>query len=200
ISHSEREPQEVRAYERTLHGLQFWIALPLEHEDDEPSFRHYTKEEIPVIENESLKMTVIAGSAAGKTSEVKTLSPTTFLVLTSHRTGTFSFNHLQGQEHAVYLVKGSLKLGDQIINEHEMAVFDMNSDIEVEYEADSVFAIIGGEPFPEPRYIFWNFVSSSKEKIEVAKKAWRDRSFPQVPGESDFIPLPDDRPTVVDYP
>ncbi|HLW57534.1 MAG TPA: pirin family protein [Bacteriovoracaceae bacterium] len=200
ISHSEREPQEVRVHERNLHGLQFWIALPLEHENDEPSFRHYSKEEIPLVENDSLKMTIIAGTAFDKNSELKTYSPTTFLLGNAHKTGTLNFKHVQGQEHAVYLVKGSLKVAGQVINEHEMVVFEMNSDIEVEYEAGSLFAIIGGEPFPEPRYIFWNFVSSSKEKIEEAKRAWKDRSFPQVPGERDFIPLPGDKSAVVDYP
>lgn len=200
IAHSEREPQDVRLSERTLHGLQFWIALPLSHEDVEPSFKHYNKNEIPVIENDSLKMTVIAGSFDGHQSALETFSPTTFMVMESLQSGTFEFSAPAKQEHAIYMVKGNLKVGDKIINEQEMVVFTVGSSFVVEYEAGSVFAIIGGEPFPEPRHIFWNFVSSSKEKIEIAKAAWRDRSFPQVPGETEFIPLPEDQPPIVNYP
>lgn len=200
IAHSEREPQEVRTHERTLHGLQFWIALPLEHEDDPPSFRHYEADEIPVINNDSYSMTIVAGSFLNKKSALHTFSPTTFLVIEGKKSGVLNFDHLKNQEHAVYVVKGKVTALGETIGEHEMAVFAMNSDIKLEFEAGTLFAIIGGEPFSEPRYIFWNFVSSSKEKIEVAKKAWKDRTFPQVPGEVEFIPLPEDKPVTVDYP
>lgn len=199
IAHSEREPQDVRTSERTLHGLQFWVALPLIHEDVEPSFHHYEKEEIPTIENDFQKITVVAGSYDGYTSKLKAYSPMTFIVVENKKKGLFRFNHISGHEHAVYVVKGELRAGEELINEHEMAVFSMNEDIEVEMSEDCVFALIGGEPFFEPRYIFWNLVSSSQEKIEKAKLAWKERSFPQVPGETEFIPLPEDKP-VVNYP
>lgn len=152
-----------------------------------------------MVENDSLKTTIISGSLFGKDSSLETFSPTTFIVMESIKKDSFHFAGIHGQEHAIYVVKGSLKAGEQIIHEHEMAVFDLGSDIDLEFEEGSLFVIIGGEPFPEPRYIFWNFVSSSQEKIEMAKAQWKERTFPQVPGETGFIPLPEDKP-IVNYP
>ncbi len=199
ISHSEREPQNVRDSDRTIHGLQFWVGLPIEKEDCEPSFFHYEQTDIPVIEQESLSIKIVAGSAFGETSKLLTHSPMIFMVMTAQEEGTFNFNHMPDHEYALYVVKGNLVVGNEILNEHEMVVFEKENDIEVSYSKGSIFALIGGEPFPEPRHIFWNFVSSSKDKIEEAKKAWTDGSFPQVPGDDENIPIPGINP-VVNYP
>src|SRR5690606_12933392 len=199
IAHSEREPQNVRDEDRTIHGLQFWVALPLEKEDIEPSFYHYEHSDIPVIKKDSLTITIVAGNAFDRTSNLHIHSPMIFMIMSTHEKGTFTFEHIPGHEHALYVVKGSLKIGDETLNEHEMMVFEKESDIEVSYSKGTIFALIGGEPFPEPRHIFWNFVSSSKEKIGEAKRAWTDGSFPQVPGDDENIPIPGSTP-VVNYP
>jgi redox-sensitive bicupin YhaK (pirin superfamily) len=120
--------------------------------------------------------------------------------MTAHESGTFKFDAIPGHEHGLYVVKGSLKVGDDVLDVNEMMVFEKDSGIELEYSAGTLFAIIGGEPFPEPRYIWWNLVSSSKEKIEIAKKAWTDGSFPQVPGDPEKIPVPEEVPKVANYP
>lgn len=190
IAHSEREPEDVRKSDRTIHGLQFWVALPLEKEDMEPRFQHYRSEVIPEFFAEGLKMRLIAGEAFGKTSGLEVHSPMIFLVAEAQASGVFRFSAIAGHEHGLYVVKGNLQVNETTVREHEMVVFKTNSEIEASFEAGSVFALIGGEPFPEPRHIFWNFVSSSKDKIEAAKVAWSDGSFPQVPGDHEKIPLP----------
>lgn len=200
ISHSEREPLDIRGQDRTIHGLQFWVALPLDKEDGEPSFYHYEKSHIPEIEKESLSIKIVAGSAFGKTSSLHAHSPMIFAVMRAKGEGSFSFAHVPGHEHGIYVVRGKLEIGDEVLNEHEMAVFEKDSDIEVSYSPGTIFTLIGGEPFPEPRHIFWNFVSSSKDNIEEAKKAWADGSFPQVPGDDERIPLPQESRPVVNYP
>lgn len=198
IAHSERESEEARTLDRTIHGLQFWVALPKESEDVDPSFHHYERADIPLIEKNGLTINVVAGTFEGQSSKLKAYSPMTFFVLWSEKKGQFKF-HTEGHEHALYVVKGSLKVGEQEIKETQLVVFREGSAIEVEYSEDALFALIGGEKFPEPRYIWWNLVSSSKEKIEKAKDAWADGSFPQVPGDDEKIPLPAWKP-LVDYP
>lgn len=191
IAHSEREPQNVRTHDRTIHGLQFWVALPKEHEDVEPSFRHYPKEEIPEIETDSHRVCVVAGSLNGKTSKLHAYSPMTFMVVTATKRGVFS-HHGPGHDHAVYIVKGSVTVNGTRYNETQMIVFKTGSEIELEHSPDALFALIGGEAFPEPRFIWWNLVSSSHDKIEAAKAAWANGTFPNVPGDHERIPLPED--------
>lgn len=200
ISHSEREPSGVRDRDRTIHGLQFWVALPIDQEDIEPSFEHYDEDAIPVIENDSLNIKLVAGSAFGKTSKLKAYSPMTFMIMTAHSAGKFNFSKIAGHEYAVYVVKGELGIDEDTINENEMIVFEKESDIEITYNENALFVLIGGEPFPEPRYIWWNLVSSSQVKIDAAKKAWKEGSFPLVPGDQEKIPAPDDISTVANYP
>lgn len=200
ISHSEREPKEARTRNRTIHGLQFWVALPLEAEDVEPSFHHYQEDVIPVIHNDQLTIKVVAGSYEGQTSGLKAYSPMSFMVMEAKGRGLFHFQPSAGHEHALYVVRGSLQVDEQIIHQNEMVVFQKDSSLSVTYEADTLFALIGGEPFPEPRYIWWNLVSSSKEKIDVARKSWQEGSFPMVPGDDEKIPAPEDKPKPVNYP
>lgn len=189
ISHSERESEEQRKHDRIIHGLQFWVALPKEHEDVDPSFRHYPKEDIPLIENEFHTAKVVAGNYGGRNSRLHAYSPMTFVVVNGKKMGKFSHTHA-GHEHALYIVKGSLSLNGENYSETQMIVFKADSAIEVEHSADAVFALIGGEAFPEPRFIWWNLVSSSQEKISKAKESWAEGSFPNVPGDHERIPLP----------
>ena len=189
IAHSERERPEDREHDRIIHGLQFWVALPKEHEDVEPSFRHYPKEDIPLIVNEEHTAKVVAGNYGGRNSLLHAYSPMTFVVVNGRKTGTFFHTHA-GHEHALYIVKGNLTVNGEMYKETQMIVFKTDSAIEVEHSADAVFALIGGEAFPEPRFIWWNLVSSSEEKINQAKAAWASGNFPNVPGDHERIPLP----------
>jgi redox-sensitive bicupin YhaK (pirin superfamily) len=191
IAHSEREPQDIRTHERTIHGLQFWVALPLEHEDVDPSFRHYPKKDIPEIESAEHSVKLVAGTYEGKTSPLHAYSPMTFMVVTAKKKGRFAYER-SGHDHALYIVKGSLTVDGKRYNETQMIVFKSESTIEVEHSQDALFALIGGEAFPEPRYIWWNLVSSSQEKIEKAKAEWAEGTFPGVPDDFERIPLPTD--------
>lgn len=191
ISHSEREPDNLRFLKRSIHGLQFWVALPVEHEDTDPSFYHYEAEEIPVEVTASHEVKIIAGEKNGKSSPLRAYSPMTFQVITTFDKGKYEYSHSEF-ELAAYIVKGKVFVGEAEFREGQMIVFQKGSSLEIEYEKDALFAIIGGVPFSEPRYIWWNFVSSSQAKIEAAKVAWQNGSFPQVKGDHERIPLPVD--------
>lgn len=191
IAHSERETSEARTQDRTLHGLQFWVALPLSEEDREPSFVHYPDETIPHLSSSTADVHLVAGSAGNKVSPLKAYSPMTFMVLKARATGVFSHQSGAHEELALYVVKGEVQVNQQIISGGQLQVFALGSEIEFTYSSEAIVAIIGGEPLAEERFIWWNFVSSSKEKIELAKRAWQEGTFPMVPGESEFIPLPE---------
>jgi redox-sensitive bicupin YhaK (pirin superfamily) len=115
----------------------------------------------------------------------------TFLVVTGKKKGKFTFDK-KGHDHAIYIVKGSVTVNGVTHGETRMIVFRRDSAIEIEHSHDVVFAVIGGESFPEPRFIWWNLVSSSEEKIKKAKADWASGSFPMVPGDHEKIPLPED--------
>ena len=193
ISHSERESQEARLLERTIHGLQFWVALPKEFEDIEPAFNHYDKEVIPKYENAQVSVDIIAGSMFEETSPLKTYSPLKLASVRAKSCGTLNIPS-DGMELAIYVVKGSVTIKGETFTEAHMAVMENGSDIELVHSEDALFAILGGEQFPEKRFIWWNLVSSSEEKIEAAKKSWREGTFPSIPGDTDRIPMPSDIP------
>ncbi len=189
IAHSEREPEEERKHDRKIEGLQFWVALPKDKEDVEPSFHHYPKEDIPEIVNEFHHACVVAGNYGGRNSRLHAYSPMTFVVVTARKKG--KFQHARpGHDHALYIVKGSISVEGKMFKATELIVFKTGSAMDVEHSEDAVFALIGGEAFPEERFIWWNLVSTSQEKIDQAKRDWANESFPNVPGDHERIPLP----------
>lgn len=194
ISHSERETEEARNQDRTIEGLQFWVALPVEFEDIEPSFIHYKQDDIPEIEDESLSINLVAGEYHGHVSKLHSYAPMIYMLMSAKKEDEFTYHH-PIHELAIYVAKGQVKIkSSDVLHEFEegqMIVFEKGSSIELTFSKDAVFALIGGETYPEPRYIWWNLVSSSQEKIEQAKKAWIDGTFPQVPGDAEKIPLPE---------
>lgn len=188
IVHSERESPNVHQREHSLHGLQLWLALPEKDEETEPAFYHYAAEEIPTVNLDGVAIRVMMGSAYGVTSPVKTFAET--LYLEAYLKPGQRIAIPAAQERALYVAAGNLKQNETIIPEYTMAVFTAKPDIIVEATQESRIAIIGGENLGE-RHIFWNFVSSKKERIEAAKNRWRDGLFPKIPGdENDYIPLP----------
>ncbi len=190
ISHSERETEVSRRNNRLLHGLQFWVALPKEFEDVDPSFHHYSRDDIPYFMTESLHINLVAGAYGEYRSKLKAYGPMVFMVLRAFKAGKFIFEEKRG-EYALYVVSGTISLDQKNYGEGEMIVMTKESAIDLTHSSDALFALIGGEAFPEPRIIWWNFVSSSQEKIERAKKAWSDGTFPQVPGDFEKIPIPE---------
>jgi len=191
IVHSERVTDKVRHNGQKLHGLQLWIALPADREEGPAEFFHHPASELPKGGEPGATWTLIAGSAFGRTSPAKTFSPMAYLEIKLEAGACFALP--EGiREKAVYLVSGDIEIDCNPIAPGEMAAWTEGEDLVVMAREDSHLVMIGGEPLAEPRYIYWNFVSSSKERLEQAKADWKAGKFPKVPGDDkEFIPLPD---------
>jgi redox-sensitive bicupin YhaK (pirin superfamily) len=188
IVHSERTSPELLETGQRLHGLQVWMALPDDKQEVEPAFRHYAKAALPVIEDEGVVTTVIIGNHQGERSPVAVHAETIYLSLSLQAGARHTLDVTQGQV-AIYVVAGQVSVEGQAVETGELAVLSKNK---VNLEADSAtrIVVIGGED-PGPREMYWNFVHSSRERIEQAKRDWRDKKFDAVPGDDEFIPLPD---------
>jgi redox-sensitive bicupin YhaK (pirin superfamily) len=190
IAHSERTPRAARAAGEYVHGIQSWVALPDGHEDGEPTFVHYPAATLPTQVADGVDLTVIAGEAFGLRSPVHTVWPTLYAhaQMSGGATLEVPADHA---ERAVYVVQGDLAVGDATAAAGELVVLEPGIDFILRAGAGEARAmLLGGARFPTPRYIWWNFVASSPERIERAKERWERREFPAVPGETEFIPLP----------
>ena len=197
ITHSERTPQSQRGVGASLFGLQTWVALPKAHEETDPTFRHYKAEEIPVAEDRGARLTLVAGTADGLTSPVQTFSDMIYGDLTLAPGARYAFR-AEHIERAVYVVTGSLRIEGQegAFAASQLVVLKPGAEVVLTTQEHTRLMLVGGEPFPEKRFIYWNFVSSSVERIEQAKQDWREDRFARVPDDSEFIPLPADVPGV----
>ncbi|MFP5455374.1 MAG: pirin family protein [Alphaproteobacteria bacterium] len=200
IVHSERTPDALRPSGSTLFGLQTWVALPTDKEEIDPAFAHHKASEIPVIEADGTKLTLIVGTSDGLRSPVKAYSDMVYadIVLIDGARYQLKAEHV---ERAVYVVEGSVEVAGQTgaFAAGELVVFKPGAEIVLKAKGAARLMLIGGEPFPEGRNIYWNFVSSSRDRIEQAKEDWRERRFAPVPDEQEFIPLPEE-PKSVRYP
>lgn len=188
IAHSERERPEVTRVEHGLHGLQLWLALPEQDEETEPSFQHYSEQEIPEIEVERVPVRVMIGSAWGVTSPVRQFADTLYAEA-SLKAGQ-SLELPDAPERAVYIVQGSLDVAGTILTTHSMAIMSAGERVSITAAEDTHIVLIGGEPVGR-RFIEWNFVSSRKDRIAEAKDDWSHGRFPRVAGdEVEFTPLP----------
>jgi redox-sensitive bicupin YhaK (pirin superfamily) len=191
IVHSERTAAERRTQASRLHGLQIWVALPLAHEETEPAFRHHPGASLPERVRDGVRLRVLAGSAFGMTSPVQTLSPL-FYVEASMSAGSALSLPAEHEERALYVVEGDVGCGPERTEPGRMIVFVPGASAILRAESDARIVLLGGAPLDGRRYIHWNFVSSSRERIEQAKREWKERRFPTVPGdEVEFVPLPD---------
>ncbi|MFZ6875108.1 pirin family protein [Undibacterium sp. Di27W] len=190
ITHSERNSPEQRAQTRTTHGLQSWVALPKEFEEIEPEFHHHAADSLPafIINNVALKL--IAGSAYGHTAPVKIFSPL-FYVEAKMPAGTQLQVPAEYAERALYLISGDVHVEGETIAERTMPVFAEGADVTITATSDAHLVLLGGATLPEQRYIYWNFVSTSEARIEQAKNDWKNGRFAKVPGDDEFIPLPE---------
>ena len=189
IVHSERSTPEDRLLDQPLHGIQSWVALPAAEEECEPSFVHHPAASLPQTEIGGVALRVIAGTAYGLTSPVALLSPT-FYVHAEMPAGAALAVPADYQERAVYPVNGRVRTGERWIEEGQLAVLAPGAVVILHAEAATRLMLLGGAPFPEERHIFWNFVSSRPDRIEQAKQDWQAQRFAAVPGETEFIPLP----------
>ncbi|WP_286966102.1 pirin family protein [Flavobacterium sp. UBA4854] len=193
IVHSERTPEYLRHSDKMLHGLQIWVALPKELEQMEPNFTHVEADDIPAWEENGVSFKLIAGEAFGKKSPVPVYSPLYFIEIKSKEAQKINIGKDLFGESGLYILEGSIKNGEHTYDPRQILITTEASLCEFEIAANSTVYIFGGEPFPEEHFIFWNFVSSDKNLIEKAKIDWTNQTFPKVPGETEFVPLPEPR-------
>ncbi|TMA57579.1 MAG: pirin family protein [Deltaproteobacteria bacterium] len=190
IVHSERSDAELRKRRQSLYGIQIWVALPKPHEETAPDFTHYPAASLPVTEGGGRTVRVIAGSLYGKTSPVKTFSSLFYADATLQPSATLSIAN-EYLERALYLLEGDVELAGQRFSPGRLLVFSSGDEITVKASSTARLLLFGGEPLDGPRHVWWNFVSSSRERIEQAKSDWKAGRFAPVPGDSEFIPLPE---------
>ena len=190
IVHSERTRDEVRDQPSTVFGIQSWIALPQDQEECDPGFFHHPADTLPVISQPGMDMRLIAGSAYGETSPVETASPMFYLDVHTDAGVTLDITN-EYAERAVYIVAGDIQLDGTSYGENEMLVLNPDADIDVTASSGTRFMLLGGDPIDGERHIWWNFVSSSKERIEHAKDDWKSGRFGTIDGDDEFIPLPE---------
>jgi redox-sensitive bicupin YhaK (pirin superfamily) len=190
IAHSERSSAEERARGVRLHGIQSWVALPTAREEDAPSFAHHPADTLPRLKREGAELTVIAGTAYGAASPVGVLSPTLYVDARLEPGARLPVDGTHPQR-AVHVVDGWIQIGSQRLGSGQMAVLASGAEVILHADGPSRVMLVGGAPLDGERHIWWNFVSSSKERIERAKDDWKQGRFGKVPGdENEFIPLP----------
>ncbi|MGI9200305.1 MAG: pirin family protein [Woeseiaceae bacterium] len=185
--HSERAGDDFNETSR-LHGIQSWMALPLQDEECDPDFKHYPAEDIPQTDVNGTMVRVIIGEAYGKTSPVHAYSTTLYLECVISKGCELTLPD-QYEELGAYIVTGSVAIDNQAYSEGVMAVAATGQTMTLHANEDTRVMVVGGDNLGK-RHIYWNFVSSSKERIEQAKSDWREGRFGTVPGETEFIPLP----------
>jgi redox-sensitive bicupin YhaK (pirin superfamily) len=189
IAHSERSPQSARQSGENVFGIQSWIALPQAHEETTPSFQHFDAAILPLVEEGGVKARVIAGSAFGRTSPVGRLSDW-FYAEVLLQPGAGAPLDPDYEERAIYVVEGEVEIAGESFEGPRLLIFRPGDRISVRAKRRARLMLLGGTAMEGPRYIWWNFVSSRQERIEQAKEEWRSGRFKPVPGETDFIPLP----------
>jgi redox-sensitive bicupin YhaK (pirin superfamily) len=190
IAHSERSDATARQIERRMQGIQSWVALPQAHEETEPGFFHHAGASLPHLADTGIGVTVIAGTAYGAQSPVRVFSQTlyAFAVLQAGAKLPLPDEHA---ERAVYIIEGGIEVAGDRFEAGELLVFKPGDAITLHAETASRVLLVGGEPVDGPRHLWWNFVSSSLDRIEQAKSDWRAGRFGVVPGDAEeFIPLP----------
>ena len=190
VVHSERTPEYLRDSALEMHGLQIWVALPLELEDAEPSFTHIAAEEIPTWTEGDLTFKLIAGEAFGRKSPVPVHSKLYFIEIKSTSTQKVSIGEQLFGESGLYILDGAIQSEGNTYDPRQILIANDSRLCEFELQAGATVYLFGGEVFPEECYIDWNFVSSSKEKLKQAKADWIAQKFPKIPRAPDFVPYP----------
>jgi redox-sensitive bicupin YhaK (pirin superfamily) len=190
IAHSERSPQSARRGHDGLFGIQSWIALPAAHEEIDPYFQHFDARGLPVVEDGGIWARVVAGSAFGRESPVGMLSEWLYaeVVLEADASAPLDPDH---EERAIYVVEGEVDIAGDTFEAPRLLIFRPGDRITVRATRRARLMFLGGSALEGPRYIWWNFVSSRLERIEQAKEEWKSGRFAPVPGETEFIPLPE---------
>ena len=191
IVHSERTGPDVRARGHRMHGIQSWVGLPLKNEEDTPSFEHVAKDKLPIQEGNGVTMRVVAGKAYGLASPVRAPMEI-FYVDAQMKAGSVIALPDEYEERGAMVVDGIIEAGAARHKDGAMILFDKGERAEIEAVGEARVMLLGGAPLDGPRHVWWNFVASSRERLEQAKADWRAMQFGTIPGDDkEFIPLPD---------
>jgi redox-sensitive bicupin YhaK (pirin superfamily) len=190
IAHSERSPQTDRSGGASMFGIQSWIALPEAHEESAPSFQHFDAASLPTIEDGAFTARLIAGAAFGRKSPVGMLSDWFYaeVRLAAGASAPLDPDH---EERAIYVAEGEVEIAGDVFEAARLLIFRPGDRITVRATRPARLMFLGGAALEGPRYIWWNFVSSRRERIEEAKEDWKSGRFKLVPGETELIPLPE---------
>jgi redox-sensitive bicupin YhaK (pirin superfamily) len=203
IAHSERTPAEIRNSGTELFGIQTWVALPTKYEESSPTFNHHGAKELPIVEADGKIVRLIAGSLYGERSPVATFSEMFYADASLTKAAKLPVPS-EFEDRAIFIVDGTVEFlpHEGTFNAGQLVVLKPKHDATLVCTSSSArLMLFGGEPLESERHIWWNFVSSSKERIEQAKADWREQRFGSVPDETEFIRLPmDSQPAVVRYP
>jgi redox-sensitive bicupin YhaK (pirin superfamily) len=190
IAHSERTPQSLREGEHPLHGMQTWVALPKASEEVAPEFHHHAAATLPRIERNGALLRVVAGHAWGEESPVKVFADTFNVAVDLAADAEVTIDD-RAVERALYVLEGDAQLDGADIPQRHLVLLDRGARAVLRAKTPLKAMLFGGEPLDGRRHLWWNFVSSSKERIEQAKQDWLAGRFGQVPGDDEFIPLPE---------
>lgn len=195
VVHSERTPEYLRKADKYLHGFQIWIGLPKHLEQSEPTFHHIDKSAIPTWEENGIQYKLIAGTIKDKSSPVPVHSPLFFIEIKTSTAQTINIGEQLYGEVGMYVLNGTVKIEGNDYGTKQLLIAKNANLCSFETNGETTLYLFGGEPFPEERFIFWNFVNSSKDLIEQAKANWKAQNleaFPKVPGDdTEFVPLPE---------
>jgi hypothetical protein len=199
IVHSERTPPELRVGESSLFGIQTWVALPKGKEEMESGFAHHCADALPVVEDEGKRLRLIAGSLYGERSPVEVFSEMFYAEATLSGMARLDLS-AEHEERAAWVAEGRIEVGGDVFDAGRMLVFRPGETVVIKALDLARLILFGGEAM-DARHVWWNFVSSSMERIEQAKADWKAGRFGKVPGdENEFIPLPEEPPRPVNYP
>lgn len=191
IVHSERSPEAERQRGVRAHGIQSWVALPDGHEEDAPDFQHHPAASLPCVSCDGVDLRVIAGEAFGRRSPTRVLWPTLYVDVLASGGARLEIG-ADYSEQALYVAEGEIDVSGVRGVEGELLVLASGHAVVLHAPRTARVILLGGERFTTPRFIWWNFVASSLERIEMAKRDWAQGRFAPVPGEREFIPLPPD--------
>jgi redox-sensitive bicupin YhaK (pirin superfamily) len=191
IAHSERTGADVRARGHRMHGIQSWVGLPKAHEEDAPSFQHVARHDLPTKEIDGATIRIVTGSAYGLTSPVKVPMPI-FYIDAQLKAGSTVALPDEYEERGAMVVGGTVEAGGSTHGDGAMILFDKGERAEIKAVDNARVMLLGGAPLDGPRHVWWNFVSSSRERLERAKADWKAKRLGTIPGDAvEFIPLPD---------
>jgi redox-sensitive bicupin YhaK (pirin superfamily) len=189
IVHSERTPDDERAAGHSVHGIQIWVALPRDAEEIAPEFHHHPASTLPVVERDGVHVRLVVGEALNMRSPVRVFAPMFYLAAEFSAGGRFSLP-AEYPERAVYALDADLNIDGTTLAAGRMAVLTPGRAVEIRAAQSARAVFFGGAPLDGERHLYWNFVSSSRERIEQAKQDWIAQHFARIPGETEFIPLP----------